>query len=114
MSEMIERAGLQVDAELAKFIENEGLPGTGIEAERFWTGFAELIAGFMPRNRKFLDIRDEMQTQIDAWHREHGPVANDPAGYEAFLRSIGYLVDEPGHFEIETMGLDPEISSICG
>ena len=114
MSEMIERAGLKVDAELAGFIENEALPGTGVDAGRFWSGFAEIIGGFMPRNRKFLDIRDELQSQIDGWHREHGPVASDPEGYEAFLKSIGYLVDEPGHFEIETMGLDPEISSICG
>jgi malate synthase len=114
MSEMIERAGLKVDAELGGFIENEALPGTGIEPERFWSGLAEIIAGFMPRNRQFLETRDQLQSQIDSWHREHGAVASDPEGYEAFLRKIGYLVDEPGHFEIETTGLDPEVSSICG
>jgi malate synthase len=41
-------------------------------------------------------------------------VASDPAGYEAFLREIGYVVSESGAFEIETSGLDPEISTICG
>ena len=114
MSEMIERAGLKVDAELGGFIENEALPGTGIEPARFWSGLAEIIAGFMPRNRKLLETRDDMQALLDGWHREHGPVASDPEGYEVFLKGIGYLVDEPGHFEIETTGLDPEISSICG
>jgi malate synthase len=37
-----------------------------------------------------------------------------PQGYEFFLREIGYLVPEPADFSIETEGLDPEISSLCG
>ena len=68
----------------------------------------------MPRNRDLLAFRDKLQGQIDEWHHAHGPVASDPAGYEAFLREIGYLVPEPVDFTIETTGLDPEISTICG
>jgi malate synthase len=99
---------------LASFIENEALPPTGLAAEPFWQGVARLVTDFMPRNRQLLARRDELQGRIDAWHREHGPVANDPEGYRRFLREIGYLVEEPGDFEIETTGLDPEISTICG
>ncbi len=55
-----------------------------------------------------------MQSQIDDWHRANGPVASDPQGYEAFLRQIGYIVPEPADFTIETTGLDPEITTLCG
>ncbi|MDR3473858.1 MAG: malate synthase G [Devosia sp.] len=114
MPDYLDKSGLKVDPVLATFIEAEALPGTGIEPDRFWRGFARLVADFMPRNRRLLQFRDELQGKIDNWHREHGAVGNDPSGYEQFLREIGYLVDEPHHFEIETSGLDPEISSISG
>ena len=114
MNNYLDKSGLQVDAQLVSFIEAEALPGTGIAADSYWAGVAGLVERFMPRNRELLAIRDELQGEIDRWHREHGPVASDPAGYEAFLREIGYLVPEPADFTIETSGLDPEISSICG
>jgi malate synthase len=114
MADYLSKAGLQVDARLVSFIETEALPGTGVAAEAYWAGLAGLVERFMPRNRELLAVRDELQGKIDAWHREHGPVASDPAGYEAYLREIGYLVPEPADFEIETSGLDPEISTICG
>jgi malate synthase len=114
MTDYLDRSGLKVAPVLAQFIENEALPPAGIAPDAFWRGFARLIADFGPRNRRLLALRDDLQERIDNWHHEHGPVASDPAGYEKFLREIGYLVEEPGHFEIETEGLDPEISSICG
>ena len=110
----LDRSGLKVDPLLASFVESEALAGTSIAAETFWRGFAALVEKMMPRNRELLAIRDRLQGQIDDWHRTNGPVANDPAGYEAFLRQIGYLVPEPADFSIETSGLDPEIATICG
>ena len=110
----LDKSGLRVDARLVDFIEAEALPGTGLAAEGFWAGLAGLVERFMPRNRELLALRDALQGRIDQWHREHGPVASDPAGYEAFLRAIGYIVPEPPDFTIETSGLDPEISTICG
>ncbi len=114
MANYLDKSGLQVDARLVTFVETEALPGTGIAAEAYWAGLAGLVERFMPRNRDLLAIRDRMQAQIDEWHHVNGPVASDPAGYEAFLREIGYLVPEPGEFSIETTGLDPEIATICG
>ena len=114
MSTYLDKAGLQVDAQLVSFVETEALPGTGIAADAYWAGLAGLVEHFMPRNRELLEFRDELQGKIDQWHHEHGPVASDPAGYEAFLREIGYLVPEPADFTIETSGLDPEIASTCG
>jgi malate synthase len=111
---MVERSGLAVHPQLADFVEREALPGTGVEREHFWSRFAALVAEMMPRNRALLAERDRLQTLIDDWHRANGPVAADPAGYVRFLGEIGYLVDEPADFAIETEGLDPEIASICG
>ncbi|MBK8086139.1 MAG: malate synthase G [Devosia sp.] len=110
----VERIGLRVDGLIADFVEREALPGTGIGASLFWDGLAGLVRDFAARNRDLLAIRDRMQSQIDDWHRANGPVANDPVGYETFLRQIGYLVPEPDDFVIETEGLDPEISTTCG
>ena len=108
------KAGLAVHPLLVDFIEKEALPGLAVSADGFWDGFAALVREHMPTNARLLARRDELQGKIDDWHREHGPVANDPAGYESFLRRIGYLVEEPGAFSIGTDGLDPEIASVCG
>ncbi len=110
----VERAGLQIDEGLAGFIENEALPGTGIAADAYWSGLAGLVGFAMPRNAELLELRETLQKRIDEWHKANGPVAADPEGYEAFLREIGYLEPEPEDFEIETEGLDPEITKICG
>src|SRR5690606_12409160 len=110
----IEKSGLKVDSLLVDFIEKEAIPGTKVTPEAFWSGLAGLVKNFAPRNRELLAIRDKLQSQIDDWHRNNGPVAANPDGYQRFLKDIGYLVDEPGDFTIETSGLDPEISSICG
>ncbi|HZY49660.1 MAG TPA: malate synthase G [Devosia sp.] len=114
MANYLDKAGLKVDVQLVEFVEKEALPATGIAPDAYWSGLAGLVERLMPRNRELLGVRDRLQAQIDDWHREHGPVANDPKGYEAFLRDIGYLVPEPADFQIETTGLDPEISTICG
>jgi malate synthase len=114
MSNYVEKSGLKVDQLLVDFVEQEAIPGTGVAPEQFWGGLAGLVRDLAPRNKELLAIRDRMQTQIDDWHKANGPVAADPAGYEAFLRQIGYLVPEPADFTIETEGLDPEISTICG
>ena len=108
------KAGLSVHPLLVDFVEKEALAGLAVTADRFWEGLAGLVAEHTPTNRRLLARRDELQGQIDDWHRQYGPVANDPGGYEAFLREIGYLVPEPGDFTIETSGLDPEITTLCG
>ncbi len=108
------KAGLSVHPLLVDFVEKEALAGLAVTADRFWEGLAGLVAEHTPTNRRLLARRDELQGQIDDWHRQYGPVANDPGGYEAFLREIGYLVPEPGDFTIETSGLDPEIIALCG
>ncbi len=114
MTDYQTKSGLSVHPLLVDFVEKEALPGTTVSSDQFWDGFAAMLAQHVPTNAKLLAKRDDLQGKIDDWHRQNGPVASNPAGYESFLREIGYLVDEPGDFSIETEGLDPEIASICG
>ena len=114
MNTYIEKSGLQVEQLLVDFVEQEAIPGTAITPDRFWSGLAGLVRDFAPRNLELLAVRDRMQSQIDGWHKANGPVAANPGKYEVFLREIGYLVPEPADFTIETSGLDPEISTLCG
>ncbi|MGV8831070.1 MAG: malate synthase G [Devosia sp.] len=114
MSDYQTKSGLSVHSLLVDFVEKEVLPGLAVSADQFWTGFAALVAEHGPTNAALLTKRDVMQGQIDDWHRKYGPVASNPQGYEFFLRDIGYLVAEPADFTIETEGLDPEITTLCG
>ena len=68
MTELIDKAGLRVAAELAQFIDEQALPGTGLDPDRFWTGVASIFARFAPENRALLAIRNTIQAKIDAWH----------------------------------------------
>ncbi len=114
MSDITDRAGLQVDSNLAEFLEREVLAPLGRDAGEFWSGFAALLAKFAPRNRQLLDKRESLQSQIDSWHRQHRGQPHDAAAYRAFLEDIGYLVPEPGDFTIGTQNVDPEIATMAG
>jgi len=114
---MVERVtvhGLQVARSLYDFVNKEALPGTGIEAEKFWPGFAALAVKLMPQNRALLAERDRLQAAIDAWHKAHPARPIDQAAYTAFLKEIGYLVPEGADFTIGTANVDPEIATIAG
>ncbi len=100
------RSGLSVAEPLARFVEEQVLPGLDIAAEGWWAGVAEIFAQFAPENRALLAKRDAIQAMIDV----------NPAlsGDEKFLREIGYLVDEPAPFTIGTRNVDPEIATMAG
>jgi malate synthase len=108
------RADLQVAPELASFIEEQVIPGTGIEPSQFWSGISELVHKFGPRNAALLHRRNELQSKIDAWHVAHRDQPHDRKAYKAFLTDIGYLLPEGEDFKIETSNVDPEITTIPG
>jgi malate synthase len=114
MTDRIAVHGLQVARPLHDFIANEALPGSGVDTEKFWTGFAALATRLMPQNRELLATRDKLQAAIDAWHRENPAKPIDTLDYTAFLREIGYLVPEGTDFQIGTTNVDPEIATVAG
>ncbi len=114
MSERVTMGRLQVAANLQRFIEDEVLPGTGVEAAAFWKGFDELVHDLAPKNRALLAERDRLQVELDNWHRSNpGPITDMPA-YRSFLESIGYLQPEPGDVKISTSNVDSEIATQAG
>ncbi len=114
MNQRIDRAGLKVDAGLATFVEGKVLAPLGLAAEAFWAGFADICTRFVPRNRALLARRDELQAQIDNWHRERRGKPLDAAEYRSFLESIGYLVPEPAPYTIGTQNVDREVAGMAG
>jgi malate synthase len=114
VSDTVNLGRLAIDAGLKAFVDNEALPGTGLDAARFWSGFEAIAAEFTPRNRALLDQRDELQAAIDAWWREHKGQAFDVHSHTAFLRRIGYLVAEPAGVRIDTANVDAEIAQVAG
>ncbi|MCZ8368971.1 MAG: malate synthase G [Porphyrobacter sp.] len=114
MTDMTTRAGVSIDSRLATFLERDVLAPLGRDVDAFWQGFAALLADFAPRNRALLAKRASLQAQIDAWHMERAGKPHDAAAYKAFLTEIGYLVPEPGEFQIGTQNVDPEIATMAG
>jgi malate synthase len=114
MAMRVDRNGLQVDARLAEFVERDALPGTGVTAAGFWTGFAAALAELAPKNRALLARREALQTAIDDWFRRRKGQPFDAAAHEAFLREIGYILPEGPDFSVETANVDPEIALIPG
>ncbi|WP_426808662.1 malate synthase G [Pseudomonas sp. WOUb67] len=105
---------LQVAPTLQRFIEDEVLPGTGIEAATFWQGFSTLVHDLAPQNRALLAERERLQTELDNWHRQHPGPVRDMAAYQHFLQGIGYLVDAPENVQISTVNVDREIAVQAG
>ena len=107
-------SGLVVAEDLRTFLAEEALPGTGLSAEGFWSGFAAIVRDLAPRNRALLDRRDGLQADIDAWHRDHRGLKHDPDAYAAYLTRIGYLQPEPATVRVTTANVDAEIARIAG
>jgi malate synthase len=111
---MIDRNGLKIASELVEFVEAHALPGTGIDAEAFWTGVAAVFAEFAPANAALLAKRDLIQAEIDGWLAERAGEPIEQADYQPFLKSIGYLVDEPAPFAVTTQNVDAEVATMAG
>src|SRR5690606_6091867 len=105
---------LQVATPLHDFIQNEALPGTGVDPAAFWAGFDELMHELAPRNRALLAERDRIQAELDDWHRRNPGPVTDQAAYQDFLRKIGYLQDAPATVTVRTDRLDIEFTQQAG
>ncbi|MFK8330422.1 malate synthase G [Pseudomonas sp. BJa5] len=114
MTEHVQVGGLQVAKVLFDFVNNEAIPGTGVNAEQFWAGAEKIINDLAPKNKALLAKRDALQAQIDAWHQARKGQAHDAVAYKAFLQDIGYLLPEAADFQVSTQNVDDEIARMAG
>src|SRR6478752_328191 len=114
MTDRVTVGNLRVAQVLYDFITNEALPGTDIDPDSFWAGVDKVVTDLSPQNQDLLARRDDLQAQIDRYHRQHVIEPIDPDGYKQFLTDIGYLQPEPDDFTITTAGVDDEIATTAG
>jgi malate synthase len=112
MTERIQIGGLQVAKVLSDLVNDKIAPGTGVEPAKFWTELEAILVDLGPKNRQLLQKRDDLQAQIDTWHRDNQ--AFDARAYKQFLTDIGYLVAEQGDLTVSTENVDAEIATIAG
>ncbi|CDO88789.1 malate synthase G [Mycobacterium triplex] len=114
MTDRVSAGNLRVGRVLYDFVNNEALPGTDIDPDSFWAGVDKVVTDLTPQNQSLLKTRDELQAQIDKWHRQRVIEPLDPEAYRQFLIDIGYLLPEPDDFTITTSGVDDEITTTAG
>jgi len=106
--------GLEVDSALKRFVDEQVLPGTGVDAARFWSGFDAIVRELAPKNAALLAERDRLQAEIDGWHRANPGPIQDMAAYRGFLEKIGYLVPPPANVQASTANVDAELALQAG
>ncbi|OBK80732.1 malate synthase G [Mycobacterium sp. 1165178.9] len=114
MTDRVSAGNLRVARVLYDFVNNEALPGTDIDPDSFWAGVDKVVTDLTPKNQDLLRRRDELQAQIDKWHRQRVIEPLDIEAYREFLTEIGYLLPEPADFTITTSGVDDEITTTAG
>jgi malate synthase len=105
---------LKIAPLFADFVESELLPAIGFDADEFWDGVATIIDDLTPVNRELLQIRDDLQAKIDAWHVSKRGTDWQHAEYVEFLIQIGYLQISDDFPKIETDNVDAEIATVAG
>lgn len=114
MSERVNQHGYQINSQLYQFVNQDVLPGTGVDQDGFWQSLADIFTEFAPRNRDLLAVREDMQQKIDAWHLNADNQPFDAAKYKQFLTDLGYIVEEKEDFSVTTENVDPEVASVAG
>src|ERR1700755_2493506 len=107
MTDRVSVGNLRVAQALYDFVTPEALPAPKIAPDSFWAGVDKVVTDLQPQNQDLLARRDQLQAQIDKWHRHHVIEPIDPETYRQFLTEIGYLIPEPDDFTITTAGGDP-------
>ncbi len=105
---------LRVNDDLFKFVNEEAIPGTDLDSNKFWGSFDEAVHKLTPINKTLLKKREEIQKKIDEWHLSRKGTNFNKDEYFKFLKSIEYIAKDQGEFKIETINVDQEISSIAG
>lgn len=113
MTNYIQVGDLRVASALYDFINKEALPQSGVDQEKFWAGFDQLVHDLAPENKALLERRDELQEAINNWHKENKGNFNFEQ-YKSFLQDIGYLEPKVDDFKVTTENVDDAIAVQAG
>ena len=111
---MILKKNIKINDNLYNFINNEVLKDINIEEDKFWNGFSDIVDIYYPKNIYLLKKRQDLQNEINKWHKENKSKNIELEEYKNFLKDIDYIVEEGPNFKITTSNIDEEISTICG
>ena len=62
MTNRLDKFGLLVDPQLCALVEDEILPGTGVDADIFWKSLSDTVRLLTPKNRDLLAKRGRFAT----------------------------------------------------
>src|SRR5690625_3234921 len=112
MTNYVQVGKIKVSSLLYDFVNEEALPETGLDQDKFWEDFEKIVVDFTPRNDEILKTRENLQEKINNWHKENKNF--DANKYKSFLKEIGYLEEKVDDFKIETKNVDDEIATMAG
>ena len=110
----IKIGNLSINSILLEFVNQEVIPGTGINVEDFWNKFDIAVHELAPTNKALIEKREKIQKKIDEWHIASKSKELNRGEYIQFLKSINYIVEEKEDFQISTQNVDEEIAKIAG
>ncbi len=114
MTNRVQQGGLQIAENLFDLVYEHIAPGTGVDPVAFWQSFEKIVEDLGPINVALLKKRDDIQQQVDDYHRATFGKPHDMEAYKHFLTEIGYLLPEGGDFKISTKNVDAEIALQAG
>ena len=62
---MIEKNELKISSTLFEFINNEAIPGTNMDSDKFWSNFSKIVHELTPINKNLIKNRESIQKKID-------------------------------------------------
>tara|TARA_Y100000994_G_scaffold244609_1_gene244740 strand:- start:18365 stop:20548 length:2184 start_codon:yes stop_codon:yes gene_type:complete len=110
----VDIANLKVAEPLYQLVDETILPGLEISSNQVWKLLSQLVTDLGPRNQDHLDLRDDLQNQIDEWLKISADNKFSEEDSLTFLQSIGYLVPEGPDFQVVTTNVDTEIAHLAG
>ena len=114
MDDLEIKNSLKVSKLLIRFLEHEVLNKLGLNVDKFWKDFDDLVNIFSPKNEKLLKKREDIKKKIDEYYISNRDKQYNHKNYIDFLKEIGYIVPEGPDFTINTKNVDDEIASIPG